>query len=273
MSLRELVTQRELLANFILRELRTRYRRSTLGWAWSLANPIMFTLVYTIVFAVFLEVTPTPGDPSGLDMFAFFVVAGIVPWNFFANGLLYSMESVQGSGGLVTKVYFPREFLVIAPVISLVVNLAVELAVLAVGQAVFGYSVLSMLPWIVAIMALQVIFTTGFALFVSALAVRYRDIGYLVGVLLMLWFFMTPIVYEADLIPSEYTILGIDIPVRTILLNNPMARFVLAYRDCFYDIAAPGWKTMLSLLVSSIASFMIGYAVFRRRAPYFAEEL
>jgi ABC-2 type transport system permease protein len=272
-SLREAVSRRELLANFTLRELRTRYRRSILGWGWSLLNPLVITACYALVFTVFLDVQPEPGDPSGNDVFAFFLLPAIISWNLLANSLQSSMSSLLGSHALIAKVHFPRELIVVGTVLALAVSTLIEFGVLAVALLVFGYNVLLYLPFVLVTLILQVVFVTGLSLVLSALAVRHRDIPYLTTVALTVWFYVTPVLYSPSLIPERWSFAGVNWPLRDLLLLNPMARFVASYREAMYDGGVPGWRTMALLIVMSATMFLAGYAFFIRRSVRFAEEL
>ena len=118
MRIQELTSSRELLWNLTLRELRGKYRRSALGWAWSLLNPLATTVMYTFVFAIVLDAKGPVGEPSGLHVYAFFLLTGLLPWNFFVVGTTQAMSSVIANGGLVKKVWFPREVLVHSTVLA-----------------------------------------------------------------------------------------------------------------------------------------------------------
>ena len=123
-SLREYASARELLVNLTLRELRSKYKKSVLGWTWSLLNPLSSVLIYTIVFSGFLDVQAPIGDPSGLDSFVFFLLCGLIPWNFIAGSISLSLETLVANGNLIKKVYFPRELLVASTIASLLVTFA-----------------------------------------------------------------------------------------------------------------------------------------------------
>ncbi len=272
-DLRQAFTHKELLQNLTLRELRTRYRRSVLGWGWSLLNPLVITLCYTLVFGVILKQSPPPGHPSGNDAFAFFLVAGLLPWNYFANSILGATTSMVAARQLIGKVYFPRELIVFASVISLLVTLGIELVVVNVLLIAFGYFVLHLTPWLLLVMALETLFITGIALFLSAASVRSRDVPYLTGLALTVWFFVTPIVYTERAVTNDLDLLGISVPLRTILLANPMARFTIAFRTILYDGRPPGPATLGGLLLVSSLAFLLGYWFFSRRSRYFAQEI
>ncbi len=128
MQVREAVARRELLWNLTLRELRGRYKRTALGFGWSLLNPLATMVIFTFVFAYVLKITPPPGDPSGLDVFALWLLCGLLPWNYFADRRRRRRwASMIAGANLVKKVYFPREQLVFAAVGSLLITHLIEL--------------------------------------------------------------------------------------------------------------------------------------------------
>jgi len=187
-KLAELAESRELLANLTLRELRGKYKRSLLGWSWSLVNPLATMAIFTVVFLYFLKVPVPRGDPSGLHVFALFLLCGLLPWNLLANGVTGSMGAVLGNANLIKKVYFPRELLVAATVASWTVSLLVELAVLAVAMLVAGNGVLPWIPAVVVLVALQTAFVLGIGLLLGVLNVFFRDVQHFVGIVLQIWF-------------------------------------------------------------------------------------
>ncbi len=267
------LSHRELLRNLTLRELRTRYRRSILGWGWSLVNPLVITACYTLVFSVILATHPEPGQPSGNDVFALFLMAGLLPWTYFANSLTGGTAAILGARALIEKVYFPRELLVFATVLSLLVTLLIEMTVLIIILMLFGHVTLHLLPWLILTIAIQTLLTTGIALLLASASVRSRDIPYLTGLGLTVWFFVTPIVYSIAQVPEHTTLLGRELPLRGTLELNPMARFTNVYRSILWDVTQPGLKTIAGLATISTAVFLVGYRFFTRRARYFAEEL
>ena len=273
-DLRLAFAHKELLQNLTLRELRTRYRRSVLGWGWSLLNPLVITLCYTLVFGIILKFQIEPGRPSGNDTFAFFVVAGLLPWNYFANGVMNSTTSMVAARQLIGKVYFPRELIVFATVISLLVTFGIELVVVNVLLLAFGHFILHLTPWLILVMALETLFLSGIALCLAAASVRSRDVPYLTGLALTVWFFVTPIVWpERILEENDFVLWGVDVPLRTIMLANPMARFTIAFRTILYDGRSPGLASLGGLFLLSAVVFLFGYRFFCKRSRYFAQEL
>ena len=273
MKLSELSSSRELMVNLTLRELRGKYKRSVLGWSWSLLNPLATMVIFTIVFKFFFKMDTDPGDPSGLDVFAIFLVVGLLPWNFLANGMNGSMDALVGNANLIKKVYFPREVLVGANVASWVVSLLIEMAVLAIVLLIAGNFVLPWLLPVLAIVAIQTVFVLGLGLGLSVLNVYFRDVQHLIGILLQLWFYSTPIVYPRKLVPAKAHVLGWEVPLRTLYDLNPMVRFVEAYRNCLYDLRLPSLGTWACIVGAAAVALAGGLLAFRRLEPKLAEEL
>jgi lipopolysaccharide transport system permease protein len=268
MSIREVPSSRELLWNLTLRELRGRYKRTALGFGWSLLNPLATMVIFTFVFSFVLKITPDPGDPSGLDVFAVWLLCGLLPWNFMSISTGTAMGCIVADANLVKKVYFPRELLVFSTIGALLITHLIELALLIVVLLILGNFVLPWLPVLVVIVALLAIFATGIGLVVAALNVYFRDLSHLWGILMTAWFYATPVVYPIKLIEDRES----D-TLNFIYGLNPMTRFVEATRRVLYDMRMPTVETMAYLVAVAAISATIGLVVFDRLSPRFAEEL
>src|SRR5262245_21465174 len=269
-KLAEIASRRELFVNLTLRELRSKYKRSVLGWTWSLLNPLTSLLVYWFVFGVILGVPADTGDPSGLNNFAMFLMCGLLPYTFIANGLNCGMNSLIGNGNLVKRVWSPREILLAAIIASWVVSFLIELGVLSVVLLFFGNVVLPWLPVVLFLVALEVLFVLGLALMLAGAAVYFRDLQHLLGLVLQVWFYTAPIVYPMSLVQNELGTTGWKI---TLYNLNPLTRFVEAYRDVLYDLRFPPLDHLLYLIIVSVAALVAGMAVFGRLEARVAEEL
>lgn len=268
-TFRELASSRELFVNLTLRELRGKYKRSLLGWTWSLLNPLSSMLIYTLIFSVIFRQKIAPGDPSGLQVFPLFLLAGLLPWNFLANSMTGGMESLVGNANLVKKVYFPREIIVAAIVASWLVSFFMELAVLSGALLIAGNMVLPWLPVVLVIVALETMFVFGIALLLAICNVYYRDVRHLVGIALQIWFYLTPIIYPITLVPGVKN----GWPLRSIFLLNPMARFGRIFRNVLYDLRWPALADVAYVAVVSFAALALGMWAFRKLEPRLAEEL
>ena len=258
---RELWAYRDLLLNLVRRDLAVRYRRSALGVLWSLLNPLLMMLVFTVVFVVV--------KPGTVRSYPLFVLAGLLPWNFFAASLSGAVRSVTGSANLIDKVYFPREMLPLSVVLSNLVNYLFSLVVFLPLAYVLGaqFSVWTLaLPLIIAI---QTVFIAGLSLILASLNVFYRDTEQVIEVGLTAWFFLTPIFYELELLPNR--VLGIDV-WRLVYTLNPMATLVTDYRYIML-YHYPVIRHTLVPLVLGVTLLLGGWALFRRAAPAFAEAI
>jgi ABC-type polysaccharide/polyol phosphate export permease len=268
---RELVERRELLWNLTLRELRTRYKKSTLGWLWSLLNPLSTMVIYTIVFVGFFDATAPLGVPSGLNgngVYPLYLLAGLLPWSYFANTTSSGMAALLGNAGLIRKVYFPRELLVFSSTANLFVTHAIEMGLLSVAFLVAGNMVAPWLVPVVGVTALLTLFGTGIGLMLSVLNVYFRDLQHLWGIVTTLWFFLTPIVYPLDLVEDKLS--GFTL---TAYKANPTTQFVEAYRHLLYDLRWPPMSTIAYVTVVSCAVFALGLWVFARFDHHVIEEL
>ena len=263
--------------NLTLRELKGKYKRSVLGWTWSLLNPLATIAIFALVFKYFLKIHPPDGDPSGLQNFALFLVAALLPWNYLNNGLMGSMGALVGNANLIKKVYFPREALVVANVASWAYSLLIEFAVATAIYLLFGNMVLPWLPLVIVLIAIQSILVLGLGLLLSVLNVYFRDVQHLITILLLVWFYATPIVYPISYVEqannSHPELFGHVIPVLFLYKLNPMVRMVDAYRNVLYDLRFPSLFDVGYVTLFGLATLALGLWAFRRLQGRLAEEL
>lgn len=275
--LKEILASRELLANLMLREIRGKYKRTVFGQLWSLANPLALMLIYTFVFAFILRIEPEAGNPSGLDIFALWLLCGFLPWMFFANVVLQGLGSIVSNSGLVQKVYFTRIVLPLSIVGSAGYNWLFEMGVLLIALTVFGAFVVPWIPLLLVIMILLAFFATGIALMLSIANVYFRDTEYFLGIVLQLWMYLTPIIYPASAIETESNklggLLGTQITVADIYHLNPMEHYVNVFRQLLYDNRWPDLSEWLICICWSTISIVVGVIVFRRNEKKLAEAL
>ena len=249
---------RELLSVMTGRNIRSLYKQSILGYAWIFVNPLMQILVLTFVFSTILLI-PSLGIP-----FPLFLFVGLLPWMFFSNALATATDSIVGSANLVTKVYFPREILVMAAVFSKIVDLLFGLLILLGLMIAYSEAPSWTIVWVPAIFAIQLLFTVGLALPLAALNLYFHDVRYLVGVVLLAWFYMTPILYPVDIVPERFKII-FDL--------NPLALVVNAYRRVLLLDTSPGLDRLLLGFAAAFLTFVIGYYIFKRMEAGFADRI
>lgn len=271
-SMRDIWHFRDLIYNLVVRDLKVRYKHSLLGILWSLLNPLLMMLIFAVVFTVFFK--------QAIANFTVFFLSGLLPWNFFQLSLMAGASTIVGNGGLIKKVYFPREVLPVSFVLSNLVNFALALLVLFGLLIVTGIGFTVHMLWLPLIIFLQLIFTIGLVLLVSALQVFYRDTIMILDVALQAWFFLTPIFYPMEIIPETASIGSVIVPVhRLIRWLNPMASLIDSYRIVLYGNiqgAPPGPPALDFLLRTGLTSFLVflvGWWFFRRVSPTFGEEI
>jgi ABC-type polysaccharide/polyol phosphate export permease len=265
MSLRSAAAHRNLLYLLSLKELRTRYKKSVLGWVWSLLNPLTQMGIFTVIFIYVFKALPPIGDPAGLRNFPLYFLSGALPFNFFSISVGVAIGSVQGGAGLIKKVQFPHEHLVFSVIVAQFVTLLIELLVLTVALLLAGNMVLPWLPVLLLILALLALFTTGVALALGATNVFYHDVNYLWGILSQILFYSTPVIYNPATIDNK--------PLRFIANYGPTGSFITAIHNVVYDLRMPGLGRMVQLTVVSFGTFAIGVWIFNRLSPRFAEEM
>ena len=262
------IASHELLWSLTQRELRTKYRRSLLGWAWSMLNPLANFAVYGFVFGVLFNATAPVGENSGLTGFAYFLLAALLPWTFFSSIIIMGMSSLSANSGLVRRVAFPREVLVFSNVIHALVQFGIELTILVAILLIAGSPLLPYLPITLLLTLLLALFGAGYALALSALSVYFKDLNHLWAIVMQVWFFLTPVVYGPEVIEANVPEWG-----QALMQFNPMVHFVGAFRDALYHATFPDLGESGVLAGCSAASLLFGWTVFTRLGRRIPEEV
>ncbi|MGH7263837.1 MAG: ABC transporter permease [Candidatus Rokuibacteriota bacterium] len=254
---RELLRYRPLIRNLVYKDLKLKYRGSSLGVAWSLLNPLLLLIVYTVAFKHVLRVE--------VPNYGYFLLVGLLPWSFFSGSLIASTGAITGNAHLLKKVYFPREILPIATVLfgfaQLILALAVFLPALVLVSGVTPrWSALLVLP----LLLVHLLFTIGLAFLLSALTAAFRDVAHLTEVALLLLFWLTPIVYPMTMAPDG---------LQLFFQLSPLAALAVAYQDVLFWGVLPPASVVFTILAWTFGLLLIGHAVFRRGSPAFAEEV
>ena len=252
----EIYRFRYFLRNMVIRDLKVRYKGSALGFLWSLMNPLLMMLVLSLVFSVAFKIS--------MPHYPIFLLCGLLPWNFFAVSVSNATGSVVGQAGLLKKVAFPREILPLASILANLVHFGIGLLILFIFLIVFkiplGLPALA-LPLVI---LLQVVFVLGFSLILSSLNVFYRDVQQILEVLLLVWFYLTPVFYSLSMIPGRF---------HRLYLLNPMASLVTMYRALLFENGWPSAKVTFAAVAISLLAYLFGHFVFRKFHYRFAEEL
>jgi len=257
-NLRLLLRYRGLIQSLVSRDLKARYRGSTLGFFWSFVNPLLLLLIYNFVFTYLLK-----NRAEGIQPYAVFMFTGLLPWTWFASSLNEATGSLISGGNLIKKVLFPAEVLPFVTILSNMVHFILGLPILIGFMA--WYQVIpnwAQLPWFFLIVGIQLVFTAALSLILSALAVHFRDVKDLVSNLLTFWFFATPIIYSYKDFPDY----------KKYFDANPFTHFAISYQEVlFFDGGFGHWKWLLVMGVVSVVMFLAAYWVFDRLRDSFAE--
>jgi lipopolysaccharide transport system permease protein len=253
--LRDLVRYRAFVQNLVLKDLKLKYRDSFLGVVWSLAHPLLMLAVYTLAFKHILRID--------VEHYAYFVLVGLLPWNFFMGASMGATQSVVMNGSLIRKVYFPRQIL---PIAAVLFSLAQYLLALAVFLPLLLLASGLPLRWpallFVPLLALHLLFCIGVALFLSALTTSFRDVAHLTEIGMLLLFWLTPIVYPVSQVPDH---------LRVLFAMNPMAAFTVAYQNVLFWGRVPDATAAASLIAWTAVAIVAGHVVFDWYSPTFAE--
>lgn len=246
---------RELLWVLVLRDIKVRYKQTALGVLWVIIRPLASMVLFTIIFGNLARI-PSDGYP-----YAVFVFAALIPWTFFAGAVGASGNSLVGSAGLIGKIYFPRLVIPVAAVGSGLVDLAVSAAFLLAIMPLFGVAWSANLLAVPFLAAAVLVMALGVGTLFSALTVAYRDFGSILGYVLQIWMYATPVIYPSSLIPEKW---------RWVLHANPMAALIEGFRSAFlgkpFDLPALGVSCLLAAAV-----FVAGVAYFEKIERRFAD--
>ena len=247
---------RALIGGLVNKDLKLRYRGSVLGFLWSFLNPLLLMAVYALVFFFYLRID--------MDNYAVFLFCGLLPWIWFSSSLMEGSTAIIGGGSLVTKSMLPPHILPMVKVLSNLMNFLFSLPILLVFMLAFGVPVKVTVLVLPVIMLVQLFFTVGLVMILSALTVHFRDLQHVIANLLTLWFFVSPILYPLSVIPEKF---------RFTVNINPMGLLAQAYQNIFFYHHYPVWKHLLVVLLISAVIFMIGVRIFDHYRDTFAEEI
>jgi len=254
--LASLYQYRDLLWLWTARQVRVRYKQSLLGVGWAILQPLALTVVYTLVFSQLVRV-----DTGGIP-YPIFAYAALVPWTFFASSLSFGVPSLVNNMNLVTKIYFPREVLPLASIGAAFLDFLI--AWLIFGGMLAFYRIWPGVQalWVIPLLAIQVILSIAITLLGSTVIVFFRDVRFVVPLLIQVWMYATPIIYPVDLVPERW---------QAYYFLNPMAGIIDGYRRVLVMGQDPHLSSLLLGTIVSLALLIVSYAVFKRAEPAFAD--
>lgn len=255
-NLKELYAYREMIFSLVLKDLRTRYKGSVLGFLWTFVNPLLQLIVYSVVFSVIMRVQ--------MDKYYIYMFVGLLPWIFFCNCVQGGANSVMAGQDLIKKIYFPRLVLPIATVSAAFMNMLFSMVVMFAALFVSGKGITMQIIYLPLLLLLLYFLGLGLAFVFSACNVYLRDLEHILGIITMSMFYVTPVIYPVSMVPERFL---------KILFLNPMTPMVMAFQDVLYYQRAPHLDTLIIVVAYALIALVAGYFIFQRLQRNFVEEL
>jgi ABC-type polysaccharide/polyol phosphate export permease len=268
----ELWQYRHLVGNLVIRDLKVRYKNSALGFLWSLVSPLLMMVVFWLVFSYFMAGPTTPAN------YHVFVLVAILPWNWFSAAVSGGIFSIVNNSSLINKVYFPREVLPTSIVTSELINFLLAIPVLFLIIVLSGIPLTPYALWLPVVISIQLVFTMGIVLILATANVYYRDTGMIMDVVLLAWFFLTPIIYDIERFRFTYLpVIGMSAE-KFMYYVNPMASLVATYRVILYGShdappGPPAFDFLFRTAVTALIVLVVGYWLFQRYSHRFGEDV
>ena len=255
-NIKEIIDYRDMIWSLVRRELRGKYEKSVLGFLWAFLGPLFQILIYSLVFTVVFH--------NNMPNYYIYLMAGILPWTFFSDSFGQGTGAIIYNAEMVKKIYFPREVLVIAEVFAKLINMLLSFIVMAFFLIISGMGFSIQLVLLPVIIFIELLLCLGFAFFASSVTVYFRDLEYVVQIILMAWIWGTPIMYTLD---------GVNSQLKYLLYINPFTLVMNCYHDILYYHR---WTAPIELLIpflEGVLVMIVGYIVFNKSKKHFAEEL
>ena len=253
---KNLYSYRELLKTNVKKDVRGKYKKSTLGVLWSFLNPLLQIVVYSFVFGKILNASE--------DNYAIFICCGLIPWIFFSTSINRSTMAIVDGGAILKKVYFPREIFPISVITAEAVNFVISTIIILAFVLIGGVGISRYWLFYPLILLVLYLFLVGASLILSSITVYFRDLQHFTAVFLQLLFYATPVAYAGGRVPESY---------QWILHLNPMSYIIQGFRDIFLYHQAPNVIALLILGAISLVLCVLGYLLFNKLQKRFAEEL
>jgi ABC-type polysaccharide/polyol phosphate export permease len=251
-ELKEALNYRHLLFQLVRRDILTRYRRSFLGVAWTMLNPLGMMLILSFVFSHLFN--QTRAYPA-------YILSGLMAWNFFSQSTMSAMSSLVWGGGLLQRIYIPRASFGVSAIGSGVVNLVLSFVPLVIVMVVIGVPIRITAVFLPVSLLLLACFTLGLGLAISTLAVYFPDVAEMYQVVILAWMYLTPVIYPESTIPAKYQL---------ILYLNPMYHLIKLWRLPLYDGRWPTWGEFWPAAVIAIGMLLVGWFFFTSKSDEFA---
>jgi lipopolysaccharide transport system permease protein len=233
-----------------------RYKQSVLGVAWAVIQPLALTIVFTLVFSRLIQV-----DTGGIP-YPIFAYSALLPWTFLATSLTFAIPSLVNNLNLVGKIYFPREILPLASIGAALLDFAMAGLVFVGMMIIYRVPLTPNVLWIAPLIVIQLILTVGVTLMGAALIVFFRDVRFVIPLLTQIWMYASPVIYPVTLVPPQWQL---------VYFLNPMAGIIDSYRSILTLGEPPNLPALVLATGVSSVLFIVGYIIFKRSEPLFAD--
>lgn len=255
-KIKEIYQYRHMLKTLVKQDINGRYKGSFLGFLWTLLNPLLMLVVYSLVFQFVFK--------TGIKHYSIYLFICLMPWNAFSNAIFNGTTCVSNNASILKKVYFPREILPLYVVISNTIQYFFSAVIIFIALIVSGVGISWVALFLPLIVLIQAIFSLGIILLLSAANVYIRDVQYIMNPVMMIWMYACPILYSISMIPERFV---------GIYKFNPMTLIMLEYQNILYNKTLPNFANLGIVLGVSLIMLLIGYLVFNRLQKRFAEEV
>ncbi len=254
-TFRELWRYRDLFYFLVLRDIKVLYAQTIMGFAWAILNPVIQIIIFTLIFG---KVAKVPSD--GLPYFLFVTVA-IIPWAYMSEAMTKSSESLVSGQGMLGKVYFPRLLFPLGPVTAKLVDFVISLVILVLVMVYYGIAPTTNLLYLPLFVLTMICIPAGVGMWLSALAIRFRDVKFAMAFVIRMLMFSAPIVYSASTIPDAY---------RFLYSLNPIVGVIEGFRACLLGLSMP-WEYIVPGIVTAVLLLVTGFAYFKRMERVFVD--
>lgn len=254
---RNLIKYRYLLFNLTSREIKSRYKQSILGYFWIILNPFVQMLVMAFVFSFILRIPAPAHIPYSL-----FLYSGLLPWTLFVNSVTSSTTSLVDNQALIKKIYFPREIIVTATTIAKTYDFLLASIIFVLFLIFYKIAVPSLIFFLPFILLIQIFLSLGISFILSAANLFYRDVQYMINLVFLVWFYLTPIIYPVEFAPQK---------ARWIFQINPMSVLINAERRTIFGQGDLNYVSLLIALGITLVIFELGYLFFKKLEGVFAD--
>jgi lipopolysaccharide transport system permease protein len=257
-KIKELIKYRELLMKISLREIKVRYKQSVLGILWSILQPLLMMLIFTIIFS---KIGKFSSDGIPYPLFAY---TALLPWTFFATSLSFAIPSLVSNSNLLTKIYFPREIFPISSILAAFVDFGIAASIFIVILFYYEVHIAFTVLYIIPILFLQIMLTLAVSLFASAINVYYRDVKYALPFFIQCWMYLSPVIYSESSVPDGF---------RNLYMLNPMAPIISGYRNVLLKGASPDFYYLGIAAIVIFIMLFLSYKYFKMVEMSFADRI